>query len=247
VENLVIDRQLNYGRHNIAAFLKQSAPFQSVVDLGAGGGHDLELAAAVCPEAARYAIESYPPNVEKLQKRHQVFPLNLEHDELPFADESIDVVMNNQVLEHVKEVFWILHQVTRVLRVGGHVILGVPNLASLHNRLLLLTGRQPTVIQNHSAHVRGYTKHDVLRMLEMIFPGGYKLEDFRGSNFYPFPPLIARPLSRILPNSSWSIFLLLKKQRAYNDEFLLHPVVQQLETNFYVADARERLAARSTQ
>jgi SAM-dependent methyltransferase len=167
--------------------------------------------------------------------------LNLEQDPLPFSDESIDVVMSNQVLEHAKEIFWILHQATRVLRIGGHMIVGVPNLASFHNRLLLLFGKQPTVIQNHSAHLRGYTKHDIIRMLEMIFPGGYALEDFRGANFYPLPAGPAMSLAKIFPNGAWGIFFLFKKTRAYSDEFLMHPVLKQLETNFYVADAWERV------
>ncbi len=153
----------------------------------------------------------------------------------------MDVVMTNQVLEHVKEIFWILHEISRVLKVGGHIIIGVPNLASFHNRVLLLLGKQPTVIQNHSAHLRGYTKHDILRMFQMIFPDGYHLEDFRGANFYPFPPFAAKPLAQLLPNGAWSIFFLLRKKKVHQDEFLLHPVLKQLETNFYVADARERL------
>ena len=225
----------------MASFLRKLAPFRSIVDLGAGGGSDLAIAAEVCPEAKRYAVETYPPNVEKLKANNEVLALNLEHDPLPFGDEAIDVVMSNQVMEHVKEIFWILHESTRVLRVGGHMIVGVPNLASLHNRLLLLLGKQPSVIQNHSAHVRGYTKHDLMRMLEMIFPGGYALVDFRGSNFYPLPPGLAKPMAKMLPNGAWSIFLLLEKKRAYRDEFLRHPVEQQLETNFYVAGMRERM------
>ncbi len=241
---LLVDRQLNYGRENIAAFLRKAAPFRNVVDLGAGSGADLELAAQVCPEAKRYAVEAYPPNIEKLKLRHEVLPLNLEQDPLPFEDESMDVVLSNQVLEHVKEIFWILHQASRSLRVGGHMILGVPNLAAYHNRLLLLLGRQPSVIQNHSAHLRGYTKHDILRMFELIYPGGYELQDFRGANFYPFPAALAKPLAKMLPNGAWGIFMLFKKTRPYNDEFLMHPVVAQLETNFYVADAHDRLASK---
>jgi predicted SAM-dependent methyltransferase len=127
------------------------------------------MAADICPSAARFGLETYPPNVEILKMRHEVISLDLEKDPFPFEDESIDVVMSNQVLEHVKEIFWILHQVSRVIRVGGYMIIGVPNLASFHNRLLLLFGMQPTSIQNHSAHVRGYTKHDIMRMLQMIF------------------------------------------------------------------------------
>lgn len=239
----MIDRRLNYGRNNIATFLRRVAPFRNVVDLGAGGGSDLAIAAEICPSARRYAVETYPPNVEKLKDLHEVLPLNLEQDRLPFDDEAMDVIMSNQVLEHVKEIFWILHEATRTLRVGGHMIIGVPNLASFHNRLLLLVGRQPTVIQNHSAHLRGYTKHDMLRTFEMIFPGGYALEGFLGANFYPLPPVLAKPMAAMLPNGSWSIFFLLRKTRAYQNEFLMHPVIQKLETNFYVAGAREGLGS----
>ncbi len=236
----MIDRQLNYGRDQIARFLKQVSPFKTIVDLGAGSGYDLALAREASPSAERFAVENYPPNVARLKEHCTVLSLNLETDPLPFADGSMDVVMSNQVLEHVKEIFWILHNVSRVVRVGGHVLIGVPNLASFHNRLLLLFGRQPTVIQNHSAHLRGYTRHDLLQLLEMVFPGGYELKGFGGANFYPLPPFLAKPMARLWPNGAWSIFMLFEKKRAYTEEFLLHPVVAQLETNFYVADARDR-------
>ena len=83
---------------------------------------------------------------------------------------------------------------------GGKLIIGVPNLASLHNRILLCLGRQPSPIKTHSAHVRGYTKYDLLDFLQSCFPEGYALKDFKGSNFYPFPPVVAKPLAQILPN-----------------------------------------------
>ncbi len=37
----MIDRTLNYGRHIIRDFLRQSIPANSVLDLGAGSGTDL--------------------------------------------------------------------------------------------------------------------------------------------------------------------------------------------------------------
>jgi len=90
-------------------------------------------------------------------------------------------------------------------------VLGVPNLASLHNRLLLVIGKQPTSIQNSSAHVRGYTKSDILKLLRIY--GGYEVIVFKGSNFYPFPLLLAKPLAKCFPNMAWSIFFLLKKTK----------------------------------
>ncbi len=236
----MIDKQLNYGRHIIRQFLDDVSPFQTVLDIGAGSGHDLDAAAAASPGANLYGAESYPPNVARLQaKGIAVTSSNLERDPLPFAAEFFDVVMANQVMEHLKEIFWVLHEMSRTLRVGGHLILGVPNLASLHNRLLLAVGRQPTCIQNHSAHVRGYTRHDLLRMFEMIFPGGYALKSFGGSNFYPLPPSLAKPAARLFPNAAVAILLLLEKRKAYQGEFLAHPIRQQLETNFYLGERAE--------
>lgn len=82
--------------------------------------------------------------------------------------------------------------------------------------------------------MRGYTKSDLLRFLESCFPGGYQLKKFGGSNFYPFPPVMARPLARLFPNMAWGIFFLFEKQREYKDEFLAFPIRERLETNFYV-------------
>ncbi len=234
---LGLDRKLNYGREIIRDFAASVAPFQAVLDIGAGGGYDLASARSVCPEATLYAIESWPPNVAKLkQDGVQVTGINLERAVFPFGDEFFDIVMANQTLEHLKEIFWVLHEVSRTLKIGGHLIIGVPNLASLHSRLMLLAGMQPTSIQNHSAHVRGYTKHDLLRLFRMVFPGGYALESFRGANFYPLPPVLARPAAKLLPNSAAAIFLMLRKQKAYQAEFLEHPVRAQLETNFYLGE-----------
>lgn len=235
----MIDRQLNYGRHLIAQFLKQASPFDCVLDLGAGKGADLQLARAVNPSAQLFAVEvAHPLGEQLLEQGITPYALNIERDSLPFADGSVDVVIANQVLEHTKEIFWIFHEISRVLPVKGKLIVGVPNLASLHNRVLLLLGRQPSTVKTNSAHVRGFTKGDLSGFLERCFPGGYRLLAFGGSNFYPFPPVIARFLARIFPAMAWGIFFLWEKQRPYSREFLEYPVVNRLETNFYLGQPK---------
>lgn len=232
----MIDKQLNYGRDQILQLARNiDTPVVRILDIGAGSGTDLLGLKTVFPQAKLIGIESYLPNIEILKNNHiEHFPMNMENDVLPFEDGSIDLILTNQFLEHTKEIFWIMHEVSRVLKPGGHLIVGVPNLASLHNRLLLLLGKQPTCIQNASAHVRGYTKSDFIKFLNTPFPKGFKLVGFKGSNFYPFPPFIAKLLAQLLPNFSWGITMLFQKQKNYNDQFLSFPIEEKLETNFFL-------------
>ncbi len=235
---MVIDRSLNYGRHIVADYLSSIKPYQVVVDLGAGLGNDLFIARQLVPNCHAYAIEAYKPYVEALELRGiTTFSLNIERDSYPFENQSVDVIISNQIIEHIKEIFWVFHEISRVLSVGGHWIIGVPNLASLHNRLLLLAGKQPSSLKNSSAHVRGFTKGDLLNLLDKAFPNGFRMVKFQGSNFYPFPPQLARPLARVFPSFAWSIFLLLQKTKDYHGEFLRYPIENRLETNFYLGES----------
>lgn len=230
----MINRSLNYGRHLIKKFLASAGQYRIVLDIGAGCGDDLMLARMINQKAVLHAIEVYSENARKLaQKKITVYSINIEKDPFPFSDGSVDVIIANQVLEHSKEIFWIFHEITRVLRVGGKIIVGVPNLAALHNRILLVSGKQPSSIKTASAHIRGFTKGDILKFVESCFPGGYKLNAFGGSNFYPFPPLIAKPLASIFPTMAWGIFFMFEKQREYKKEFLDFPETERLETNYY--------------
>ena len=231
----MIDRTLNYGRHLIKQYLSSSGSYRNVLDIGAGHGHDLLLAREVNPSCKLFALESLPESVDLLKNlKVEVQSLDVEKQKIPFKAGQFDVVIANQILEHTKEIFWIFHQISRVLADGGHLIVGVPNLASLHNRVLLSFGLQPSSIKNNSSQLRGFTKPDLLQFVESCFPGGYKLLDFGGGNFYPFPPLIAKPLARLLPTLSWGIFFHFQKVKPYHEEFLEYPQRERLETNFYV-------------
>lgn len=207
---------LNYGREIITDYcIKCTKDCEKsgnirILDLGAGAGTDLQncrkkLAGGGRTGIELWALESYAPNVERLKKQGiQVRCFNIERDRFPFQDESMDFIIMNQILEHTKEIFWIFSEVSRVLKINGGCIVGVPNLASLHNRIALLAGRQPTSIRALGPHVRGFTKKDFVKFIET--DGYFKAEYFAGSNFYPFPPGISRILAGVFPNLAVSIF-----------------------------------------
>jgi SAM-dependent methyltransferase len=69
--------------------------------------------------------------------------IDLNHDPLPFADDSFDLVYIGEVIEHLLDPDVVLKDIRRVLRPGGYLVLTTPNLGYLPNRLLLLLGIQP--------------------------------------------------------------------------------------------------------
>jgi SAM-dependent methyltransferase len=231
----LIDHRETYGPTVIPKFLQYAAPFNSVLDIGAGPGRDLGFASKIQPNARRFAIEVAPPP-ELFQIADFLFRLNIERDLLPFEKESLDVLIANQVLEHTKEIFWIFHEMSRVLNIRGHIIIGVPNLLSLHNRGLMLFGHHPTQHKLYAAHVRVFSKRDFCKFLDVCWPRGYEVRAFSGSQFYPLPTRIARAFAWLFPSFAFSVFWLLRKTRPYCGEFLQHPVAANLETNFFLGE-----------
>ena len=76
------------------------------------------------PKASLSAIDHKDIHFEKLTNFEiAAYRLNIEKDKLPFADGELDFVIANQVLEHIKEIFWINHEVFRVLKPGGSSLL----------------------------------------------------------------------------------------------------------------------------
>jgi len=201
------------GRHVVGPLVVElcgatTAP--RVLDVGAGYGKDLLGVRTALPGASTAAVEGYPRAVAFL--RHsgvEVASIDIEHDALPFGADSFDVVMCNQVLEHTKELFWVVSELARVCKVGGHLMIGVPNLGSLHNRLALLAGRQPPAIHVFGPHVRGFT---VPGMRDFLEAGNtLRVERVLGGNFYPFAPSVSRPLARWLPGLAVSSFYAVRK------------------------------------
>jgi len=93
--------------------------------------------------------------------------VDLEAASLPASDDYFDLVVWNRELVTLKNAVPALREVRRIVRPGGFLILAVPNLAAIHNRLLLLAGRQPTTLHiTNGDHVRGFAARSMTHVLE---------------------------------------------------------------------------------
>ena len=156
-----------------------------------------------------YGIEISPPLIEKAKDRLTLFQIDIEAGTIPLGDQSVGLVIINQVLEHLKNVYFCLAECERVLQIGGHLAIGIPNLAGLVNRLYLLLGRQPMCHGFPGPHVRAFTHRAFLRFIDSN--SAFTRCRSIGSSLYPVPPPLMERLARLLPGWSAYTFYLLKK------------------------------------
>jgi len=111
-----------------------------VLDLGCGSG---ALLAHLQAErgCSGYGIEIDDANVLACQQRGvNVIQLNLEEGLAIFGDQSFDVVLQLETMQHLRNTERMLQETARVGRIG---IVSFPNFAHWPNRLSVLRGRMP--------------------------------------------------------------------------------------------------------
>lgn len=120
---------LNYGRDIIVKWAIEASKTKrelTILDLGLGEGTDLRNIKKVLKGKILnlYGLESYIPNVKKAKENGiEVSIFDLERERFPYENRSIDIIIANQVLEHTKEIIWILSEVSRILKWRGYFLL----------------------------------------------------------------------------------------------------------------------------
>lgn len=140
-------------------------------------------------------IDIAPERFEKTiaNLRCQVFKCNIEVDPLPLPDSCADLIVFNEVFEHLRiNLIFTLTEIRRILKKDGIVILSTPNLRSLRGiKSFLVGGRSAWCCPNlysewsklngigHMGHVREYTPRDVTEFLTAL---GFRCDTilFRG-------------------------------------------------------------------
>ena len=128
--------------HNIHLHaLAQLVPVGSrVLDLGCGDGALLDHLQKH-RGCSGYGVELADTNVQAcVQRGVNVLQLNLDQGLTLFGDQSFDVVLQIDTLQHLRNAEVMLRETARVGRIG---IVAFPNFAHWPNRLSVLLGRMP--------------------------------------------------------------------------------------------------------
>jgi SAM-dependent methyltransferase len=182
----------------------------TLLDVGCWDGELSERCGAALGAKRMLGVEVYEePALAAEAKGLEIARVDLETGRLPWEDGSVDVVVCNQVLEHLKNIWLPMTEMHRMLRPGGHAVLSVPNLASLHNRVLLALGRQPTSVRVFGPHVRGYAFREFRDLVAL--GSAYEVERALTAGFYPLPAAWSHPFSSLWAGAGHTTIVLARK------------------------------------
>jgi len=126
-----------------------------VLEVGCGEGRGIDR---ILPRAASYsAIDKIAEVIDRLKAKYpagkffsgNIPPLG------PFADNSFDIVITFQVIEHIQDDVAFLKEIHRVLKPGGFAMITTPN--------------RPMSLSRNPWHIREYTGRELGDLSRKIF------------------------------------------------------------------------------
>lgn len=214
-------------------------PSRKFLDVGCWDGEFTSAYAKILGSSKDevFGLDCFPALLDVAKQRGvQCQSLDLEAQSFPFEKEEFDVVVCNQVMEHLKQIYLPLSEIHRVLKPGGYAVISVPNLAALHNRILLLMGRQPTTIRIMGPHVRGFTfsaftefltLSDLFRCIKVVPVG-----------MFPFPIKMGSAIGKLFPSLCHTPVWVLQKTDSTAPTWLDRMKDQKEQTNFFGDDRK---------
>ena len=143
-------------------FAEKYCQGQKVLDFGCGSGYGAETIAKCAKEV--HAVDVSTEAVEYARKkyaRENLHFLRIQPEErLPFSDNSFDVVLSFQVIEHVENDANYMAEAERVLKDDGIFIVITPD-----RKKRLFPGQRPW----NRWHLREYSKNQIVELVSKCF------------------------------------------------------------------------------
>lgn len=225
----------------VKAFIPAGSEF---IDVGCGAGYALRRAVAelkcrgagIDPQPGEHGVGRY--NKEKCNDLNVIKGVS---ENIPFADETFDVVYSSHVLEHVDDEQKALLEMKRILKTDGILIIGMPTAAmawvNFFSNILFTTHMR---VFNVILKLFPFIKKGETKFINMFIPGShsserantvfYDMRHYRVANwkkttelffrvedtllpaFYPYPEFLQLFKMKKYKNISSSVFFICKKK-----------------------------------
>jgi SAM-dependent methyltransferase len=126
----------------------RDVPARRFLDIGCGFGGLTKLVGESIGVADVHGVDIDPQVLDEARSKGvEAVLIDAEEAALPYPEEHFDVIMTLGIMDQMPAFDGLLREINRVLAPGGRVLVSLPNLASWHNRMLLLLGYQPRDVE----------------------------------------------------------------------------------------------------
>jgi SAM-dependent methyltransferase len=163
----------------------------NLLDLGCGDGSFSREIGKVVGATRIVGVDVETPH----SKYIEFLKFDLNNKGIPLPDNSFDLIIAIEVIEHLMYPDNMLREAWRLLKPGGYFVISTPNLASIINRMLILIGYMPyfsepsleynaglltrkKMVDKPAGHLRLYT---LKAIKELLYFHGFKIRICRGS------------------------------------------------------------------
>lgn len=184
-----------------------------LLDVGCGPGHLMYF----LPKANNLSVFGCDISENSLQRAREkgmkTVKCNL-WEKFPFPDESFDVIVASEVIEHIYDTETFIRELKRIMKKDGILIITTPNVASLGRRVMLLFGMNPILeykLSGGAGHIRYFTFKDMKHFLRengfdiLVLETDTVNISFSGKIHWKY-------LGRLIPTWGRCIFCVVKKQ-----------------------------------
>tara|TARA_B100000029_G_scaffold317350_1_gene309814 strand:+ start:1160 stop:1924 length:765 start_codon:yes stop_codon:yes gene_type:complete len=166
----------------------------TLLDSGCGPGKKIIKIKDRFPNFRKYiGIDNYAPSIKRCIKLNEP---NIEFIlgdclDMPIESKTIDIVISNQVIEHISKYHIYINEIKRVLVKDGLLVISTPNIHCPRNTFLKLIGKKPILrwsnihnlpLDEFKGHTQEFTE---IELIDLFISNGFKLIES-----YPIRPMI---------------------------------------------------------
>lgn len=152
-------------------------------------------------------------NCKKKKLKTVQFDFN---DVFPIKNNTYDLIIAGEVIEHILDVELFLNECNRILRKNGYIVVSTPNLATFKDRIGFLFGKMPRQINPHHEYLKLHIRHfNYSSLKKSLNISKFNLVKFKSNYFtlknFNGKPIFIRSLAILFPKLSSSLIMLGQK------------------------------------
>jgi ubiquinone/menaquinone biosynthesis C-methylase UbiE len=200
-------------------------PDAKMLDCGCGSGDKTLLYAKTIKTKNIYGIDLSKKRSSEAKKRGISSIVGDLNKKIGFPSKKFDVIIANQVFEHLHDLDAFMAEMYRILDDKGYLIISTENLSSWHNIVALIMGWQPfslasatkkrtsignpysmlDIIKDYNIHYRVFSFDGLYDFFKVH---NFKTVDVKGAGYFPIMDFLANADKK---HSSFLTFKLKKK------------------------------------